>query len=202
MRINRLEGEIEDLNLKFDYLVDTMQVFQSNINNNISWFYTVLGILIAVLLTALFFLVKNAVESGVKNGIEGSNDTIQREIALVKNEVKNVDVNLIVPTLLNAWYHNSSETAAYYKDYSESVHLQGIVENGVVGPNTVIFKLAKGYRPLIDMTFGITTVSSDTQPRQGMIKIEANGNVRILNVSEKIILNGIYFSTKDNLIFY
>lgn len=155
--------------------------------------------MIAVLVTALFFLVKHAVENGIQNGIKGSNNTIQKEISQIKSDIKNEEITLLRPTLIMGWYNSEFETAGYYKDYNGTVHLQGIVENGFTMADTVLFMLPKDYRPVTDRTFGITTVNSSGRAEQGLLTIEANGNVKLISASDKIILNGIYFSTKQNL---
>ncbi|MBP0725522.1 hypothetical protein J5Y03_10015 [Bacillus sp. RG28] len=80
MKTEDILGKINELQLKFDSLKDNMTSFQQNINNNITWFYMVLTIIVTVLLVALYFLVKNAVSMGVEKGIEKVNGRIQNII--------------------------------------------------------------------------------------------------------------------------
>jgi hypothetical protein len=80
VKVEELAEKLSDLELKFDSLKENMGIFQQNINNNISWFYTVLGIIVAVLLVALYFLVKNAVSMGVEKGIAKAHKKIEDQI--------------------------------------------------------------------------------------------------------------------------
>ena len=70
MKVEGLERKIRDLELKYDALKDNIDIFQQNINNNITWFYAILAIIVATIGVALYFLVKNAVSIGVEKGIE------------------------------------------------------------------------------------------------------------------------------------
>ncbi|WP_438310780.1 hypothetical protein [Sporosarcina sp. FA9] len=56
--------------LEFDWLKETMQMYQNNIDNNITWFYMSLGIVLAVLILGLIYLVKTSVSIGIEKGIE------------------------------------------------------------------------------------------------------------------------------------
>lgn len=53
----------------------------------------------------------------------------------------------IAPTLLNSWvnFGGGFNDAGYLKDFSGTVHLRGLVKNGVIG--NAIFQLPAGYRP-------------------------------------------------------
>lgn len=66
---------------EFDSLKDTMQMYQNNINNNITWFYSSLAIIIAVLIVGLIFLIKNSVSIGIEKGIEKTNKKIENIVA-------------------------------------------------------------------------------------------------------------------------
>jgi hypothetical protein len=70
MKAEDLAGKLSEQQLRFESLRDNMAIFQQNINNNITWFYMVLTIIVTILLIALYFLVKNAVSMGVEKGIE------------------------------------------------------------------------------------------------------------------------------------
>lgn len=64
-------------------------------------------------------------------------------------------------------FGGSNEPARYWKDYTEIVHLGGIVKSGAIG--TTIFTLPAGYRPQYAMIypvssnnlFGVLTVNPD-----------------------------------------
>lgn len=197
MRISQVEDGLDDLNLKFDFLVDTMNVFQSNINNMINWFYMVLGIMVAILIIALYFLVKTAVLTGVDKAIKSSNTIMKEELEKTKREFSESSEGFITPTLIMGWYHNSEEVVRYSKDYFGNVHIEGLIENGVYSEGTQIFSFADGYRPSSKMTFGVTTINLNNQIEQGLISINEDGSVIIIKGSNKIILNGINFLAKS-----
>jgi hypothetical protein len=80
MKAEELAGKLSEIQLKFDSLRDNMAIFQQNINNNITWFYMVVTIIVAILLPALYFLVKSAVSMGVEKGIEKAHKKIEDQI--------------------------------------------------------------------------------------------------------------------------
>lgn len=93
MKKEEIVSRINDLEIKFDGLKDTMTIFQDNINNNISWFYAVLGIFVALIGAvgvALYFLVKSAVKAGVEKGINDVTSTVQNEINGIKSELNSL----------------------------------------------------------------------------------------------------------------
>ncbi|MTH32976.1 hypothetical protein GL282_09755 [Veillonella dispar] len=68
-------------NPEFDSLKDTMQMYQDNINNNITWFYSSLAIILAVLIVGLVFLVRNSISQGIEKGIEKTHKKIEGLVA-------------------------------------------------------------------------------------------------------------------------
>ena len=83
MKIEELSTKISELELRFEGLKDAMTIFQENINNNIYWFYSVLGIFVALLGAvgvALYFLVKTSVSAGIEKGIKNAHNKIEKQI--------------------------------------------------------------------------------------------------------------------------
>lgn len=79
------------------------------------------------------------------------------------------------PTLLNNWanYGDGFTPASYWKDANGVVHITGLIRNGTVAKDTVLFNLPAGYRP-----FGaeiMTVQNGDNTFRR--ISILVNGNV-------------------------
>lgn len=91
MNLEEAIQRITELELKFDGLEKTMNVYQEAINNNISWFIGALGIfvsLLGVVGVALYFLVQTAINKGVKSGIQSVTSTVQKEITSIKNDLQ------------------------------------------------------------------------------------------------------------------
>ena len=80
------------------------------------------------------------------------------------------------PTLLNSWqnYGTSYESAVYWKDKCNVVHLGGMVKGGTVTDGTVIFALPSGYRPRSPEKFITVSVNAIC-----ILDIYTNGNVTI-----------------------
>lgn len=99
MKKEEIVSRINNLEIKFDGLKDTMTVFQDNINNNISWFYAVLGIFIAligVVGVALYFLVQTAVNKGIEKGIEKTHGKIEEQIKNSKQYGWSIGKSLVI----------------------------------------------------------------------------------------------------------
>lgn len=64
---------------------------------------------------------------------------------------------LTTPTLSNSWvdFGGGFQTAGYYKDEFEMVHLSGLVKSGTIG--AAIFTLPAGFRPAADMQFPVAS---------------------------------------------
>ncbi|UII56721.1 hypothetical protein LS684_04445 [Cytobacillus spongiae] len=80
MKVEELATKLNELEVKFEGLKDSMGIFQDNISNNISWFYSAAGIfvgLIGAVGVALYFLVQTAVNKGIEKGIEKTNKKIE-----------------------------------------------------------------------------------------------------------------------------
>ena len=79
------------------------------------------------------------------------------------------------PTLLNSWvnYGGNFTPASYWKDANGVVHLTGLIRNGTVAKDTVLFTLPAGYRPFNQEI--LTVQNGDNAFRR--IDILANGNV-------------------------
>lgn len=87
-----------------------------------------------------------------------------------------------VPTFQNNWvnYDTTYNTAGYYKDADNRVHVKGLVKTGTA--NTVIFTFPAGYRPLKRGIF--VTVSNNAIARidvlpTGEVKMETGSNTWI-----------------------
>jgi len=80
------------------------------------------------------------------------------------------------PTLLNGWvnYGSGYESATYWKDKCDVVHISGFIKSGSTTDGTVIFNLPEGYRPRASEEF--ITVSLNVIC---VIDIYATGNVAI-----------------------
>ncbi|MGD6877823.1 DUF859 family phage minor structural protein [Bacillus infantis] len=102
--------------------------------------------------------------------------------------------NKKAPTLLNNWqnYGAAYDSASYWKDKCNVVHISGVVKGGTVSDGTVIFTLPVGYRPTAPEKFITVSVNAIC-----VLDIYANGNVTIragANTSW-VSLSGISFRT-------
>lgn len=75
-----------DLNRKIDSLQEKMQIYQNNIDNNITWFYAAVAIVTTVLAVSLYFLVTEFIKKGIQKGISDVEGTVKKEIELFKSE--------------------------------------------------------------------------------------------------------------------
>ena len=84
--------------------------------------------------------------------------------------------NKIAPTLLNNWqnYGAAYDSASYWKDKCNVVHISGVVKGGTLTDGTVIFTLPSGYRPRSPEKFITISVNAIC-----VLDIYANGNVTI-----------------------
>lgn len=64
----------------FDSLKDTMEMYQHNIDSNITWFYSALAIVLAVLIVGLAFIVRNSISIGIEKGLERTGKKIDQLI--------------------------------------------------------------------------------------------------------------------------
>lgn len=82
----------------------------------------------------------------------------------------------IAPTLLNSWqnYGAAYESATYWKDKCNVVHISGMIKGGTVSDGTVLFVLPVGYRPRTPEKFITVSVNAIC-----ILDIYANGNVTI-----------------------
>ena len=80
------------------------------------------------------------------------------------------------PTLLNSWvnYGAGYESASYWKDKCNVVHLGGLVKSGTIVDGTVIFTLPEGYRPRASEKFITVSLNAIC-----VVDIYASGNVTI-----------------------
>lgn len=64
---------------------------------------------------------------------------------------------VIAPTLVNSWVNAAgNKPAGYWKDQMGIVHVQGMIEGGLVSSSGVIFVLPVGYRTSVGVLFGTT----------------------------------------------
>lgn len=117
------------------------------------------------------------------------------EIALdVDLSGKLLQESKIAPSLLNNWqnYGGAYESAAYWKDKCNVVHISGMVKGGTIADGTVIFTLPSGYRPRSPEKFITVSVNAIC-----IIDIYTNGSVTIragANASW-LSLSGISFTS-------
>lgn len=76
--------------MEFDSLKESMQMYQNNIDNNITWFYMALGIILAVLVLGLIYLVKASVSAGIKKGIEKVDSDVNMQISEFKKDLNEI----------------------------------------------------------------------------------------------------------------
>lgn len=91
MKVEELASKINDLEIRLEGLKENISVFQDNINNNIYWFYSVLGILVAFIGAvgvALYFLVKISVSKGIESGINQIDSSVRSQIELIKSDIE------------------------------------------------------------------------------------------------------------------
>ena len=81
------------------------------------------------------------------------------------------------PTLLNSWvnYGSGIQAARYRKDSNGTVHIQGLIKNGIIGTSTVLFVLPTGYRPDATLIF----ICGQYNNVYGRIDVHANGSVAL-----------------------
>jgi hypothetical protein len=98
------------------------------------------------------------------------------------------------PTLLNSWinYGTAYESACYWKDKCNVVHLAGLIKSGTTTAETVIFTLPEGYRPRTSEKFFAVSANAIC-----VIDIYATGNVAIKTGANSswLSLSGISFRT-------
>lgn len=96
------------------------------------------------------------------------------------------------PTLLNSWvnYGTAYESACYWKDKCNVVHLAGLIKSGTTTAETVIFTLPEGYRPRTSEKFFAVSVNAIC-----VIDVYATGNVAIKTGANSgwLSLSGISF---------
>lgn len=70
--------------------------------------------------------------------------------------------------------------AGFTKDAQGVVHLKGLIGNGIVASNTMIFNLPVGYRPSENRVFDVLTFDG-TIVKTGRVDVRVNGNVNTGN---------------------
>lgn len=93
----------------------------------------------------------------------------------------------IAPTLINSWvdYGGTYDTAGYFKDKFNVVHLKGAIKTGTSG--TTAFTLPEGYRPSAGKA--IATVAAGGT--FGFIDIDSAGNVVVTGTNTFVSLEGV-----------
>lgn len=115
------------------------------------------------------------------------------EIALdVELTGKFIQEDWQTPTLQNGWinYGAAYESATYWKDKCEVVHLAGMIKSGTTTAETVIFTLPEGYRPRTSEKFFVVSLNAIC-----VIDIYSNGAVAIKTGANAgwLSLSGISF---------
>lgn len=120
---------------------------------------------------------------------------IKQQIEEITNTVKSIAGELSMretANLINGWVNYSSEyeAAGYWKDAQGNVHISGLIKNGAMAANTVIFTLIDGYRPKLALRASVTSGSSICA-----IDVLPNGDVKIVSgaSTEWLSLSGISF---------
>lgn len=132
MTLKEAIQKLNELEIKFEGLKETMVVFQESINNSINWFIAALGIfvtLLGVVGVALYFIVQTAINKGVEKGISKVNSVVQTEISQIKtefNEFKNgLDQHVIQLIKNNPYIKWSSGMISF----SEKFYIGGLNGN-------------------------------------------------------------------------
>ncbi len=97
MNIEEMARKISELELRFESLKDATALFQDNITNNIYWFYSVLGIIVALIGAvgvALYFLVKTSVTKGIESGIKSVESSVSKEIATFNEGITQLETGI------------------------------------------------------------------------------------------------------------
>lgn len=97
----------------------------------------------------------------------------------------------VAPTLLNSWvnYGGGYNSAGYFKDSHDVVHLRGMIKDGTATSGTTLFTLPVGYRPTARELFNVQSNGA-----LGRIDVLSTGSVQILTGSNVwISLDGISF---------
>ncbi len=99
----------------------------------------------------------------------------------------------IAPTLINSWVNFGSgyQTAGYYKDGSGRVWLTGMIKDGTAIPDTSLFVLPAGYRPVTSNLFVVNSNFTF-----GTVQVTPDGNVSIkAGTNAWLSFEGISFRT-------
>ncbi|MGH9276518.1 MAG: glycosyl hydrolase family 28-related protein [Acidimicrobiales bacterium] len=95
-------------------------------------------------------------------------------------------------SFVNGWanYGMGFGPATYYRDAAARVHLAGVVRPGTTTPDTAIFTLPVGYRPISDGLFAAATSDGVVN-----LRVKAGGDVTLAGgtVSTFVSLDGISF---------
>jgi hypothetical protein len=125
--------------------------------------------------------------------VQANFEAIAKEFPLSRKSMALEGVHIVgaagEPAFENSWtnYDAAYESAGFWKDPFDVVHLQGLVEAGTV-PAT-IFTLPEGYRPVGQATFGVISNGAI-----GGIDITAAGGVYVFQGNNTYVqLNGISF---------
>jgi hypothetical protein len=97
--------------------------------------------------------------------------------------------------LTNNWvnYGGVFSTPAYYKDSRGQVYLKGLIKNGTIVPNVLLFTLPAGYRPSETLIFDATTYAASSYV-VGRVDINSLGEVRFVSGGNTFFsLDGISF---------
>lgn len=66
--------------IEFDALKENVQIYQGNIDKNISWFYAALAIVITVLIVSLIVVVRASISRGIQKGVQDAFYKIEKQI--------------------------------------------------------------------------------------------------------------------------
>lgn len=117
------------------------------------------------------------------NNLENGLDTLDTKVSNMESQTVGT------PTLLGTWanYGGGYQTAGYYKDGLNIIHLQGLIKSGASGSN--IFQLPAGYRPTYRRMF--VSLGNNAISR---IDVQADGTVtHMFGDTAFVTLEGISF---------
>jgi hypothetical protein len=100
-----------------------------------------------------------------------------------------------VPSFSGSWvdFGAGVETAGYYKDSLNIVHLRGATKSGGVTRGTAMFVLPSGYRPSGTKLFAVASFNGSADI-VGIVEIDAAGNVKFNSGSATLMsLDNISF---------
>ncbi|APB76455.1 endonuclease MutS2 [Paenibacillus polymyxa] len=197
----------DGLEQEINSLKDLITSLQGNVNFSLGLTWSILGVVVAALGVALFFMVRIWVHKRideelkrVDKEIERINEELDDRLIRVVKEtpldeyLKVKETHWISPTILNGWLSNGD--FGFMIDELGFVNYRGIIYRGeIIIDGVTIHKLPQGFRPSTDLEFGVNTYSLDNQMHTARITVNAeDGQVKLFGCRDiHVIFNGIRF---------